>query len=70
MAFVKIHAKESLSAKTYSKRYISSCCGKGRTLCANNESVGIIEKMRDGSKNLDEVCSVKTALKAYQRDKG
>ena len=37
---------------------------------ANNESTRIIEKMKNGSKILDEVCSVKAGLQAYEKGKG
>jgi len=37
---------------------------------ADDESASIIEKMKNGSKNLDEVCSVKAGLQAYEKGKG
>ena len=37
---------------------------------ADDESASIIEKMKNGSKNLDEICSVKAGLQAYEKGKG
>jgi hypothetical protein len=37
---------------------------------ADDESTRIIEKMKDESKSLDEVCSVKAGLQAYEKGKG
>ena len=37
---------------------------------ADDESMRIIVKMKAGSKNLDDVCSVKAGLQAYEKGKG
>ena len=37
---------------------------------SDDKSTRIIEKMKSGSENLDDVCSVKAGLKAYQQGKG
>ena len=61
-AFLQLHAKRQLD---FNKNK-----GVEFDVFADAESTGIINKLRNGSRNLDEVCSVKAALKAYEKGKG
>jgi very-short-patch-repair endonuclease len=56
----------------HSKKQIDFNANKGIefNVFANDESTRIIEKMKNGSKTLDEVCSVKAGLQAYEKGKG
>jgi len=56
----------------HSKKQIDFNANKGVefNVFANDESTRIIEKMKNGSKILDEVCSVKAGLQAYEKGKG
>ena len=56
----------------HSKKQIDFNANKGIefNVFANDESTRIIEKMKNGSKILDEICSVKAGLKAYEKGKG
>lgn len=37
---------------------------------SDEESSVIIDKLKDGSENLDNICSVKAGLQAYEKGKG
>lgn len=60
--FILLHSKEQQSV----------CNNKGYelNLFANDESSLIIEKIRNLSETLDELCSVKAGLRAYEKGKG
>jgi len=61
-SFVLMHAKN--------QREFTKNKGLEFYVFSDEESSGIIEKLKHGSKNLDEICSVKAGLKAYEKGKG
>ena len=61
-SFVLMHTKMQ---KDFSKNK-----GLEFNVFSNDESTSIIEKLKSRSKNLDDVCSVKAGLQAYEKGKG